>query len=404
MRKVLCSLMVCVLFLLTGCSGSTDPQGAKSGPVTITIWHDKEDAVIAVLQEAVQALEPEVTVLFEKKTGMTESLKLVGNDQNAAPDMYFFAHDKIGVYAEMGILTPITELLGEDALAGYVPLTIQGATYQGTIYQVPLYFETLLFMYNKKYMAQEDVPATTEQLYSYMQRKTKYGHYGFVEQHSTPYYAAGWIHGFGGSLITDAGVPCLDSAEVKAALDYHKKFVAYMPGETEYATVNTLFMEGMAHATIAGPWFVPTVRAAGIDVGIAPMPVVDETGLPLAPYSGIQGLHVLKVQAERKKDAIVKVLQVLMQLEVSVKLAKVSGCAPAVESCYTLEEVTADPLIMAMKQTAETAIPMPNIPEMDVMWTVAGDLLTNVNMSGQDIESAAAAAQKKALELIEAMK
>ena len=127
--------------------------------MTITIWHDKEDAVIAVLQEAVQALEPEVTVLFEKKTGMTESLKLVGNDQNAAPDMYFFAHDKIGVYAEMGILTPITELLGEDALAGYVPLTIQGATYQGTIYQVPLYFETLLFMYNKKYMAQEDVPA-----------------------------------------------------------------------------------------------------------------------------------------------------------------------------------------------------------------------------------------------------
>ena len=131
---------------------------------------------------------------------------------------------------------------------------------------------------------------------------------------------------------------------------------------------------------------------------------VDETGLPLAPYSGIQGLHVLKVQASQKKDAIVKVLQTLMQPEVSVKLAKVSGCAPAVESCYTLEEVTSDPLIMAMKQTAETAIPMPNIPEMDVMWTVAGNLLVSVNMSGQDIEPASAAAQKKALELIEAMK
>ena len=404
MRKVLCILMVSILFLLTGCSGNTGNQGGKSGPVTITIWHDKEDAVIAVLQEAVKVLEPDIVVVFEKKTGMTESLKLVGNDKNAAPDMYFFAHDKIGVYAEMGILTPITELLGEDALAGYVPLTVKGATYKGKLYQVPLYFETLLFMYNKKYMAEEDVPATTEQLYSYMQRKTKYGHYGFVEQHSTPYYAAGWIHGFGGSLITDAGVPCLDSSEVKAALAYHKKFVDYMPGETEYATVNTLFTEGMAHATIAGPWFVPTVRAAGINVGIAPMPIVDETGLPLAPYSGIQGLHVLKVQAAQKKDAIVKVLQTLMQPEVSVKLAKVSGCAPAVESCYTLEEVTSDPLIMAMKQTAETAIPMPNIPEMDVMWTVAGNLLVSVNMSGQDIEPASAAAQKKALELIEAMK
>lgn len=402
MRKALCLLLVGMLFLLTACTGTNGNQA--SGPATITIWHDKEDAVIAVLKEAVQSLEPEIHVVFEKKTGMTESLKLVGNDKNAAPDMYLFAHDKIGVYAEMGILSPITELLGQDALADYVPMTLQGATYKGQVYQVPLYFETLLFMYNKKYMAQEDVPATTEALYAYMQRKTKYGHYGFVEQHATPYYAAGWIHGFGGSLITEDGVPCLDSAPVVAALSYHKKFVDYMPGETEYATVNTLFTEGMAHATIAGPWFVPTVRAAGIDVGIAPMPVVDETGLPLAPYSGIQGLHVLKVQAQQKGEAIRQVLQVLMQPEVSVRLARVSGCAPARESCYALEEVTGDELIMAMKQTAQTAMPMPNIPEMDVMWTVTGNLLTNVNMSGQDIPTAAAAAQKKALELIEAMK
>lgn len=402
MRKALCLLLTGILFLLTGCTGATENQAA--GPVTITIWHDKEDAVIAVLEEAAQRLEPDIHVVFEKKTGMTESLKLVGNDKNAAPDMYFFAHDKIGVYAEMGILAPITDLLGQDALADYVPLTVKGATYKGELYQVPLYFETLLFMYNKKYMAPEDVPATTEELYAYMQRKTKYGHYGFVEQHSTPYYAAGWIHGFDGSLITEDGIPGLDSAPVISALAYHKKFVDYMPGETEYATVNTLFTEGMAHATIAGPWFVPTVRAAGIDVGIAPMPVVDETGLPLAPYSGIQGLHVLKVQAQQKKDAILRVLDVMMQPEVCVKLAKVSGCAPARESCYTLEDVTGDELIMAMKQTAQTAIPMPNIPEMDVMWTVTGNLLTNVNMSGQDISSAAAAAQKKALELIEAMK
>lgn len=389
--------------MLTGCS-STNTSGGNGSPVTITIWHDKEDAVIAVLENAVKVLEPDIHVVFEKKSGMTESLKLVGNDKNAAPDMYFFAHDKIGVYAEMGILTPITELLGEDALSGYVPLTVQGAAYKGKIYQVPLYFETLLFMYNKKYMAESDVPATTEQLYSYMQRKTKYGHYGFVEQHSTPYYAAGWIHGFGGQIITEDGKPCLDNDEVKAALAYHKKFVDLMPGETEYATVNTLFTEGMAHATIAGPWFVPTVRAAGIDVGIAPMPVVDETGLPLAPYSGIQGLHVLKVAVQQKKGPIIKVLQTLMQPEISIKLAKVSGCAPAIESCYQSEEVTGDALIMAMKQTAETAVPMENIPEMDVMWTVVGNLLTNVNMSGQNVDEAAAAAQKKAVELIDAMK
>ena len=113
---------------------------------------------------------------------------------------------------------------------------------------------------------------------------------------------------------------------------------------------------------------------------------------------------MLKVQAQRKQESIVKVLRTLMQPEVSAALAKVSGCAPAVESCYDMPEVAGDALIMAMKQTAETAVPMPNIPEMDVMWTVAGNLLTQVNMSGQDVDSAAEAAQKKALELIEAMK
>ena len=116
MRKVLCLLLICAA-LLTGCAGNPAAPAGQTGPVTITVWHDKEDAVIAVLAEAVKALEPDIHVTFEKKTGLTESLKLVGNDPGAAPDMYFFAHDKIGVYAEMGVLAPITDLLGKNALA-----------------------------------------------------------------------------------------------------------------------------------------------------------------------------------------------------------------------------------------------------------------------------------------------
>lgn len=400
MRKALALILTLILCItLTGCGS---PEKTASGPVSVTIWHDKEEAVIAVLEEALAVLEPDIHVVFEKKSGLTESLKLVGNDKNAAPDMYFFAHDKIGVYAEMGVIAPISDFVDVSEKAGYVPLTVKGATYRGKVYQMPLYFETLLFMYNRKYMT--DVPATTEQLYSYMERKTRYGHYGFVEQHATPYYAAGWIHGFGGSILSEDGTPGLNTPETIAALNYHKKFVALMPGETEYATVNTLFTEGMAHATIAGPWFVPTVRAAGIDVGVAPMPVVDETGLPLAPYSGVQGLHVLKVHAAGKKDALTRVLTTLMQPEVGIRLAQVSGCAPALETCYDYEAVRQDELIMAMRRTAETAVPMPNTPELDVMWTVAGALLTDVNMSGYDVQTAADNAQAKALELIEAMK
>lgn len=393
---------------LTGCGSSSaedNVQESKTdGEVTITIWHDKEDAVTQVLESEFAQLEPQIHVVLEKKSDLTEALKMVGNDPKAAPDMYFFAHDKIGVYAEMGILSPITDILPAEELDAYMDNTIEAATYKGTVYQLPIYYETLLFMYNRLYMKDEEVPATTEELYAYMQENTRGGHYGFVEQHSTPYYAAGWINGFGGYILNEEGEPGLNLPQTEAALTYHKKFVDLMPGETEYATVNTLFKEGMAHATIAGPWLVPTVRESGIDVGIASMPVIDETGTPISPYMGVQGMQVLKNAAETKKDAVESVLRVLMKDEVGIALAQASGCAPARESCYSYEEVSGDEIVMAMKETAENAVPMPNLPEMDVMWTVASGLLTDVNMAGSDVTESAEKAQKEALQLIESMK
>lgn len=404
MRRLIAGLLgLCLTVpLLAGCSGKAGEE--KDGPVTITIWHDKEDEVAAVLQAELDQLAPDIVVNLERKDGLTESLKMVGNDAKAAPDMYFFAHDKIGVYAEMGILSPITDFLDQDVLDGYIPMTVEAAAYKGEVYQLPLYFETLLYMYNRRYMKDERVPSTTEELYQYMQETTRGGHYGFVEQHSTAYYAAGWLHAFDGHILDQDGQPGLDSEAMIRALEYHKKFVELMPVEGEYATVNTLFREGKAHSTIGGPWLVAAVRESGIDLGIAGMPVVDETGKPLAPYSGVQGLHVLKVAAERKHDAIAKVLETLTGDSVGIAIARASGCAPARESCYGDPEIAGDDMVMAMYETARNAEPMPNVPEMDVMWTVAEKLLVDVNMSGKDLKTSAAEAQKQALNLIRQMK
>ena len=399
--KRLITLILCLLMLLslTACGGSTDSADANK----LVIWHDKEEAVIAALSDYLAQAAPGLDVQFEKKTSLTDSLKLVGNDPSAAPDLFLFAHDKIGVFAEMGILAPVAPLLEDGTLDAFLPMTIDAATYKGTLYQLPLYFETLLFMYNRRYMRDEEVPATTEALYSYMENNTGRGRYGFVEQHSTAYYCAAWIHGFGGSIIDSSAVPFPDEQAVQEALSYHLKFVKLMPGETEYNTVNTLFLEGKADATIGGPWMVPSAREAGIDLGIAPMPTVDETGLALAPYSGVQGLHVLKAAAEKKTDAVKALLRALAKPEIGTSLALASGCAPANGECYEDARVAEDPLVQAMRQTAEIAVPMPNIPEMDVMWTVVSNLLTDVNLSGKDIASSFQAAKAQAESLIAGM-
>ena len=401
MKRIVSALLcLCLCLGLASCGQKPDAEGTKK----LTIWHDKEDAVIEALSDYLSAAVPDLEITFEKKTSLTDSLKLVGNDPAAAPDLFIFAHDKIGVFAEMGILTPVTEFLEEDTLTDFLPMTLAAATYEDQVYQLPLYFETLLFMYNRRYMQDDEVPSTTEELLSYAQANTGRGRYGFVEQHSTAYYSAAWIHGLGGSIIDEDGVPFPDPQAVKDALAYHLKFVALMPGETEYNTVNTLFLEGKADATIGGPWLVPSARDAGIDLGIAPMPTVDETGKALAPYSGVQGIHVLRFAAEDKKEAVQELLTALTAPSVGIDLALASGCAPANALCYDDSRVAGDEFVQAMRTTAEIAVPMPNIPEMDVMWTVVGNLLTDVNLSGKDIDSSFSTAADKAKELIDAMK
>ena len=134
------------------------------------------------------------------------------------------------------------------------------------------------------------------------------------------------------------------------------------------------------------------------------MPVVDATGLALAPYSGVQGIHVLKHAAETKTAAVQQLLLALTDPAVGIELALASGCAPANSLCYEDARVAEDPLVQSMRSTAEIAVPMPNIPEMDVMWTVVSNLLTDVNLSGKSVDERFQAAQKEAQQLIEAMR
>ena len=46
---------------------------------------------------------------------------------------------------------------------------------------------------------------------------------------------------------------------------------------------------------------------------------------------------------------------------------------------YEDASVSEDQMIMALKTMANNVVPMPNIPEMDVMWSVTDDLLAAVN-------------------------
>lgn len=226
------------------------------------------------------------------------------------------------------------------------------------------------------------------------------GTYAVVDQHSNPYNAACFINGFGGYIINEDAQPGLNVQATKDAVSYHKKF-AVLQADGDYNTVTALFNEEKAAAIIGGPWLISGISEAGIEIGIEPlMNFTLPNGNALQPYSGVQCLGVLKHAAEQKKTAISRILEVLAEPEVGITLAKNFNCAPANSKAYEDAEVAGNDMILAMRETAETAQPMPNIPQMSVMWGPSEAFLAAVNKSGEDVDAAADKYQKEALNAI----
>ena len=423
MKKFLAILLSALMLmsLLAACGSADEPVAESAAPesdapapeapqteepaesVELTVWHDNDETLMQAMADAANSLleGTGVTLTFEKRTGLSDQLKLYGGDAANGPDMYLWAHDSLGTFVAMDILEPLTDLIDESVLADDLPLTVEAGQIGGTQYLLPVYFETLLFLYNKD-LWQGDIPATTEELYEYMVANTDAaaGTYAVVNQHSTSYNVSPFINGFGGYILDDEGNPGLNDPKTIEAVEYNKKF-ADLQADGDYNTVTTLFNEGKAQAIIGGPWLVAGIRAAGIDLGVASLSDMTlPNGEPLAPFSGVQGIGVMKVAAEEKGDAIALALEALASPEVGVALAKAGGCAPANSLAYDDPDVAADEIIMAIEHTADTAQPMPNAAEMNVMWGPVDSMLAAVNKNGQDAASAAEEAQAAALQAI----
>ena len=382
------------------------PEEPSADAVEIVAWHDNDEAMMNSLADVVnEKLKGDhITLRFEKKSDVSGQIRLYGTDAANGPDMYLFAHDSLGGFAEMGILEPVGNLIAADKETDLLPMTIEAASYKGEQYLMPVYYETLLFMYNKD-LWEGEVPSTTEALYEYMTAHTdeNAGTYALVNQHSNSYNVAPFINGFGGYIIDAEGNPGLDAQATVEAIRYNQKF-AKLQADGDYNTVTALFNEGKAAAIIGGPWLVSGIQEAGINLGIKSLCDFElPNGGVMVPYSGVQCLGVLKYAAESKGEALTKVLEALAEPEIGVTLAKGFNCAPANSKAYEDAEVASNEMILAMEKSAEKAVPMSNIPEMSVMWGPAESLLAAVNKSGEDVEAAAAKYQEEALQAIKDM-
>ncbi len=356
-------------------------SGAVKEPVKLTLWCEYEPPTVDVLNQQLKKLLPSISVTAVRRTELSEAMKQFGSDANSAPDLFAYAHDKLGLWVTMGIIEPLDRYFPAEKQKDFLPMTLEAARYNGKIYAMPLYYETLLFMYNRKLL--DSPPKTTDELLALMKERRKDGNYGFVEMYTSSYFAAPWFNAFGGVMIDEKSGPGLNGKGFVDALTYHAAFLPYLDSGGDWTTSTTLFLEGNAAATINGPWFVGNIAGAGISLGVAPLPIVSPINKPLAPFAGVQGIHLVK--AGRNKEAAIEVIRFLQQPDVGEALGEVLGCAPAHRKAYENETIKHNAIIPVLRAVADSAIPMPKLPAMDIMWAATDTALLNITKKGGDI-------------------
>lgn len=359
----------CLLVFPTGDLGAAP---AKVGPKTVVLWH-------AYRAEEKRALEQIVKQYNDNHKTTQIRLLAIPYDAyvdkiNAAiprghgPDLFIFAHDRIGDWAKNNIIEKITFWVDETLLQRFIPKTVQMLVYEEALYGLPLAFKSLALFYNKKLLPKP--PTNTQDMLTLAQRLTdrKAQKFGLAYEATDLYRHVAWIHGFGGYVLQGNKLGIAEPASVKA-LDFAKDLALkykVLPDEPSSQLISFLFNKGQAAMVINGPWFRGEIESH-IDYGVVPLPVVSNTGKPAAPYLTSEAV-MLNQRSSQKKLAF-EVMKYLTS-DVAARIRMTVG-KQSVANAVLYQEAFAknDPIIQAFYQQMLTAVPTPNTPEMRLVWS-----------------------------------
>ncbi|UOY92107.1 extracellular solute-binding protein [Ectobacillus sp. JY-23] len=379
--------------MLAACGPKEDSKkttdNKKVDDKTLVVWEDKDK--LNGIKDAVAKFEKENGVKVKlKELNTTDQLKQLRLDGPAGtgPDIITLPHDQIGGAVTEGLLAEIKT----DKASTFTDVAINAESYQGKLYGLPKAIETPVFIYNKKLMPQ--APKTMEELYTFSKGFTKDGKYGFLALWDNFYFANGVLSGMGGFVFGgEAGnldptkLGLNNDGAVKGA-DYIAKwykenlFPKGIIGENGGAAMDALFNESKAAAVMNGPWAFQGYKTAGIDYGVAPMPTLPN-GERVKTFLGVKGYHISSYS--KKQELATKFLEFVTNEENSKVRYEQTKEIPPVKS---LIDTFTDEGAKAVAEQSQSAIPMPNIPEMGEVWAPAASALQNIVTGKSDSKKA----------------
>jgi maltose/maltodextrin transport system substrate-binding protein len=309
------------------------------------------------------------------------------------PDVFMWAHDRMGEWAESGLLTPIEP--SPEIRDKIISIGWEAFTYNARVWGYPVSVEAVGLIYNKDLLPEP--PKTFEEMAELHKKLTAEKQVGAImwdynnTYFSWPLLAANGAYVFGGKIgqldPTDVGVAG-DGAVTGATLV--KKFIdeGIMPKGTGYSEMDAAFNRSEVAMMINGPWSWANIKASDIKFGIAPIPSV--AGKPSRPFVGVQGMMLSR--ASKNKELAREFLENYVLTPAGLKTMnddKPLG-TPAHKEYF--KELSNDEHVKATMANVEVGLPMPNIPAMGKFWAAMGPALENITNGRQPVKEALTAA------------
>ncbi len=290
------------------------------------------------------------------------------------PALLHGASDNIGPLTELNVIRPMEDLFDRKYLDRFLNQPIKANTYfRGHLYQIAdRVGNHLCLVYNKALV--KTPPRTISELIEMGKKLTRDTNgdgrpdrYALAWNYTEPFFAIPFIGGYGGWVFDEHYNPTLDTeATVKAArliYDLANKY-KIIPRECDYEVANALFKEGLSAMIINGPWSWGTYLKAGIDIGLARIPKIDETGLWPTPLVSPLGYSINKNVTGEKLKVVVELVKYLTSPEVELRFTRLSASIPSVTSAYQSPVVKNNPLIQAAIDQLMVGRVMPVVTEM----------------------------------------
>ena len=369
----------------------------------IVVWHAYRAEEKEALEKAAKEFNASPAAKGNKVTTLAVPYDAFADKISAAvprgkgPDIFIYAQDRLGGWIEAGnTVEPIDFFLDNATKARYIPTTLEAMTYRGTTYGLPLNFKVITMIYNKKLVASP--PKTSTELVATAKKLTNRaaGKFGLAYSFADFYYHAALMNGFGGRVFDPGVKPVLNNPQNVQSLEYMLKWFKkdqILPAEPSTALITSLFNGGKAAIVFSGPWFLGEI-AKGVDYGLAPLPtIVEAGGKPMRPWITVEGVYV--AAPSKNKDAAYEFAKYLTDVPAGKVMALEGRQTPANKAVYSDPKVAADPVLAAFRKQVEVAIPMPNVPEMTMVWSPATTAMNTITKGAATPKAAMDAAQRE---------